>query len=105
MPQKSEDTVHILEGKATLFKRPLSPCWHVRYKVHENQMIYRILQLLRFVPSKYIKSERWLKMQRYLQMRNQDTQLMMNANGVYLLHYFLMRCSGFRFKVSNPVKP
>ena len=34
MPQKSEDTVHILEGKATLFKRPLSPCWHVRYKVH-----------------------------------------------------------------------
>jgi hypothetical protein len=34
MPQKSEDTVHTLKGKATLFKRPLSPCWHVRYKVH-----------------------------------------------------------------------
>ena len=34
MPQKSEQTVHILEGKATLFKRPLTPCWHVRYKVH-----------------------------------------------------------------------
>lgn len=34
MPQKSEDTVHILEGKATLFKRPLTPHWHVRFKAH-----------------------------------------------------------------------
>jgi asparagine synthase (glutamine-hydrolysing) len=57
---------------------------YVRYKVHDNQLRYRMLQLLRFVPSKYIKSERWLKMQRYLYMRNQDAQLMMNANGIYL---------------------
>lgn len=34
MPKKSDDTVHILEGRATLFKRPLTPHWHVRYKVH-----------------------------------------------------------------------
>lgn len=34
MPQKSKATVHILEGKATLFQRPLTPHWHVRYKVH-----------------------------------------------------------------------
>lgn len=34
MPQKSDDTVHILEGQATLFKRPTSPIWHVRFKVH-----------------------------------------------------------------------
>ena len=34
MPQKSDDTIHILEGKATLFKRPLTPHWHVRYKAH-----------------------------------------------------------------------
>ena len=34
MPQKSKDTVHILEGKATLFQRPLTPHWHVRYKAH-----------------------------------------------------------------------
>ena len=34
MPQKSKETVHILEGKATLFQRPLTPHWHVRYKVH-----------------------------------------------------------------------
>ncbi len=34
MPQKSENTVHILEGQATLFQRPTSPIWHVRYKAH-----------------------------------------------------------------------
>jgi integrase len=34
MPQKSPDTVHILEGKATLYKRDLSPHWHVRFKAH-----------------------------------------------------------------------
>ena len=34
MPQKSDDTVHILEGQATLFRRPTSPIWHVRFKVH-----------------------------------------------------------------------
>jgi integrase len=34
MPQKSEHTVHILEGQATLFQRPTSPVWHVRYKAH-----------------------------------------------------------------------
>ncbi len=33
MPQKCEDTVHILEGKATLYKRQHSPLWYVRYKV------------------------------------------------------------------------
>ena len=34
MPQKCDKTVHILEREATLFKRPLTPHWHVRYKVH-----------------------------------------------------------------------
>lgn len=34
MPQKAEHTVHILEGQATLFQRPATPHWHVRYKVH-----------------------------------------------------------------------
>ena len=32
MPKKSEDTVHILEGTAVLFKRPLTPHWQVRFK-------------------------------------------------------------------------
>ena len=34
MPKKSKSTHHILEGKATLFLRPTSPVWHVRYKAH-----------------------------------------------------------------------
>jgi len=34
MPQKAEHTVHILEGQATLFRRPTTPHWHVRYRVH-----------------------------------------------------------------------
>ena len=57
---------------------------YVRYKVHDGQFRYKMLQFLRFVPNKYLKSERWRKMQRYLYMRNQDAQLMMNANGIYL---------------------
>lgn len=34
MPQKSDHTVHILEGKATLFRRLNTPHWHVRFKVN-----------------------------------------------------------------------
>jgi integrase len=34
MPQKSNATVHILEGRATLFKRPNTPHWQLRYKAH-----------------------------------------------------------------------
>jgi integrase len=36
MPQKSDHTVHILEGKATLFRRLNTPHWHVRFKVNGN---------------------------------------------------------------------
>ena len=32
MPQKSTHTVHILEGAATLYQRPTTPIWFVRYK-------------------------------------------------------------------------
>ncbi|TSA57751.1 MAG: site-specific integrase [Methylophilaceae bacterium] len=32
MPPKSAHTVHILEGKATLYQRPTTPIWFVRYK-------------------------------------------------------------------------
>jgi integrase len=32
MPQKAAHTVHILEGKATLYKRPTTSYWFVRYK-------------------------------------------------------------------------
>ena len=33
MPQKAPHTVHIIEGAATLYKRPNTPFWSVRYKV------------------------------------------------------------------------
>lgn len=33
MPQKAPHTVHILEGAATLYQRPKTPFWSVRYKV------------------------------------------------------------------------
>ena len=33
MPQKASHTIHILEGKATLYQRPTTPQWFVRYKV------------------------------------------------------------------------
>lgn len=32
MPKKAPHTVHILEGQATLYKRPTTPIWFVRYK-------------------------------------------------------------------------
>lgn len=36
MPQKAPHTVHILEGRATLYKRPTTSFWFVRYKA-ENR--------------------------------------------------------------------
>jgi len=36
MPKKSPDTVHILEGEATLYRREGSPYWSVRYKAYNN---------------------------------------------------------------------
>lgn len=36
MPQKSDNTVHILEGRATLYQRPTTPYWFVRYKVDKT---------------------------------------------------------------------
>jgi asparagine synthase (glutamine-hydrolysing) len=57
---------------------------YVRYKVHGNQMRYKLLQLLNYVPSKYIKDERWRKMKKYVYTKNQSSQIMMNANIMYI---------------------
>jgi asparagine synthase (glutamine-hydrolysing) len=57
---------------------------YVRYKVHGNQLRYKILQLLNYVPSKYIKDERWRKMKKYVYTKNQSSQIMMNANIMYI---------------------
>ena len=57
---------------------------YVRYKVHDNQLRYRLLKLLRYIPEKYIKDERWRKMKRYLHTTNQSSEIMMNANNLYI---------------------
>ena len=57
---------------------------YVRYKVHDGALRYKMLQVLRYVPEKWLKEERWRKMKRYVYMRNEEAQLMMNANVIYL---------------------
>lgn len=57
---------------------------YVRYKVHDNQLRYKMLQLLNYIPSKYIKDNRWKKMQKYLYTQNQSSQILMNANILYI---------------------
>ena len=57
---------------------------YVRYKVHESQLRYRMLQLFNYIPERWLKEDRWKKMKRYLNMKNQDAQIMMNANNIFL---------------------
>ena len=57
---------------------------YVRYKIHDNQLRYRLLKLLKYIPEKYIKDERWRKMKRYLHTANQSSEIMMNANNLYI---------------------
>ncbi len=57
---------------------------YVRYKMHSYKLRYKLLQLLNYVPSKYIKDERWRKMKKYLYTKNESTQIMMNANILYI---------------------
>lgn len=57
---------------------------YVRHKVFGNDFRYQLLQLLRFVPEKWLKQGRLTKMQRYLSVNNPDFQLLSNANELYL---------------------
>lgn len=56
---------------------------YVRYKIHDREMRYRLLALIRFVPEKWLKNERLRKMKRYLQMNNREAEILMNANELY----------------------
>lgn len=56
---------------------------YVRYKVHDNEMRYRLLSLIRYIPEKWLKSERLKKMKRYLEMNNREAEILMNANELY----------------------
>ncbi len=57
---------------------------YVRYKIHDNHLRYKLLQILNFIPKKYISNSRLLKMKRYLATKNQTTQIITNANNIYL---------------------
>jgi asparagine synthase (glutamine-hydrolysing) len=56
---------------------------YVRYKIHDREMRYRLLSLIRFVPEKWLNNERLRKMKRYLQMNNREAEILMNANELY----------------------
>ncbi|NVJ86776.1 MAG: asparagine synthase (glutamine-hydrolyzing) [Algoriphagus sp.] len=56
---------------------------YVRYKIHDREMRYRLLSLIRFIPEKWLKNERLRKMKRYLQMNNREAEILMNANELY----------------------
>lgn len=57
---------------------------YVRYKVHDNEFRYNLLNLIRYIPEKWLKNERLRKMKRYLGMGNRDAEILMNANELYL---------------------
>jgi asparagine synthase (glutamine-hydrolysing) len=57
---------------------------YVRYKIHDFQLRYKALQLVRYLPDGWLKDNRYRKLKKYLYMQNQDAQIMMNANDLFL---------------------
>ncbi len=57
---------------------------YVRYKVHDKSWRYQLLQILKYVPEKYLKQERMKKMKRYLADGDEDFQMMSNSNENFL---------------------
>jgi asparagine synthase (glutamine-hydrolysing) len=57
---------------------------YVRYKVHDKAWRYQLLQLIRYVPERYLKPERMKKMKRYLSEGDEDFQMMSNSNETFL---------------------
>lgn len=57
---------------------------YVRYKVHDKSWRYNFLQLLRYVPDRYLNQARLKKMKRYLQVPNQELQMISNSNEIFL---------------------
>lgn len=57
---------------------------YVRHKVFGNNTRYKLLQILRHIPERFLNQERLKKMKRYLSASNTDFQLMTNANELYL---------------------
>jgi len=57
---------------------------YVRHKVFGNNFRYELLQMLRFIPDKWLKMDRLKKMKRYLTIKNPDFHILTNANEWYL---------------------
>lgn len=57
---------------------------YVRYKVHDKPLRYQLLQFLRLVPEKYLSQPRLKKMKRYLEIPNEEFQMMTNSNEIFL---------------------
>lgn len=57
---------------------------YVRYKVFGNDLMYKALQALQFIPSKWLKNDRLKKLKRYLENQNPDFEMLCNANEFYL---------------------
>lgn len=57
---------------------------YVRYKVHEHDFRYSLLNLLKYIPEKFLKEKRWQKMKRYLQNGDREFHIMTSANNLFL---------------------
>lgn len=57
---------------------------YVRYKVHDNELRYNLLNMIRYIPEKWLKNDRLRKMKRYLGMGNREAEIMMNSNELYV---------------------
>jgi asparagine synthase (glutamine-hydrolysing) len=57
---------------------------YVRHKVFGNNLRYELLQMLRFIPNRWLKKDRLKKMKRYLTIKNPDFHILTNANEWYL---------------------
>lgn len=57
---------------------------YVRYKPHDGNVRHSILSLIQYIPDRYLKNARLKKLKRYLSLNNQDMQMLMNANGLFL---------------------
>lgn len=57
---------------------------YVRHKVFGNEFRYELLQLLRYIPDRWLKKDRLKKIKRYLSLYNPDFHILTNANEWYL---------------------
>lgn len=75
---------------------------YVRYKVHDKAWRYQLLQMLKYVPDRFLKKDRISKMKRYLQEGGEEFQMMSNSNENFLSD--LNRFGGIPGNLSIPYR-